>query len=532
MYIYIFIYEMGTKKYLNKKQRRSKKIKGGTFESLHHEASRGNVENVKKLINAGADKDAKDIKDQTPLHHAARNGKTEVVELLINLGANKEAKDVKGHTPLHYAVSYGNIDTVRFLIDSKADMEAKNDFEETSLHLAIDSGSIDIVRFLIDSKANVEAKTDEGNMLLHLAVTYRRRDITKFLINSGADLEARNNDGNTHLHLAADVGDADITKILIKLGADLEARNNDGNTPLHMAARTGEDEGVEEIADTTKILINSGADLEARNNNGNTPLHLAARSGDEEVVELLIQMEADIDAKDNDGNTPLALAKNREIRKKLIDQGANLLSVSDIKYPSTSIDTLEQVILQDSEIPKTVYDTITMEEMNVKEFLKKNKANKCFKYDNQYFLIDGLKIARNFLKNKKMISHNTYYKCKEVDTMKPSNIVKDPPLFLISKIIPLDFFLSMNDILGALKSDHQYFEIQKEGEAIVSSVTADVLLPGASYISANHCQAGKDSSIHKIAVIELHEQTKKQKIIAKQILLIKKKTLKKRKASK
>jgi ankyrin repeat protein len=523
---------MGTKKYLNKKQRRSKKIKGGTFESLHHEASRGNVENVKKLINAGADKDAKDIKDQTPLHHAARNGKTEVVELLINLGANKEAKDVKGHTPLHYAVSYGNIDTVRFLIDSKADMEAKNDFEETSLHLAIDSGSIDIVRFLIDSKANVEAKTDEGNMLLHLAVTYRRRDITKFLINSGADLEARNNDGNTHLHLAADVGDADITKILIKLGADLEARNNDGNTPLHMAARTGEDEGVEEIADTTKILINSGADLEARNNNGNTPLHLAARSGDEEVVELLIQMEADIDAKDNDGNTPLALAKNREIRKKLIDQGANLLSVSDIKYPSTSIDTLEQVILQDSEIPKTVYDTITMEEMNVKEFLKKNKANKCFKYDNQYFLIDGLKIARNFLKNKKMISHNTYYKCKEVDTMKPSNIVKDPPLFLISKIIPLDFFLSMNDILGALKSDHQYFEIQKEGEAIVSSVTADVLLPGASYISANHCQAGKDSSIHKIAVIELHEQTKKQKIIAKQILLIKKKTLKKRKASK
>jgi hypothetical protein len=299
-----------------------------------------------------------------------------------------------------------------------------------------------------------------------------------------------------------------------------------------MAARPGEDEGVEEIADTTKILINSGADLEARNNNGNTPLHLAARSGDEEVVELLIQMEADIDAKDNDGNTPLALAKNREIRKKLIDQGANLLSVSDIKYPSTSIDTLEQVILQDSEIPKTVYDTITMEEMNVKEFLKKNKANKCFKYDNQYFLIDGLKIARNFLKNKKMISHNTYYKCKEVDTMKPSNIVKDPPLFLISKIIPLDFFLSMNDILGALKSDHQYFEIQKEGEAIVSSVTADVLLPGASYISANHCQAGKDSSIHKIAVIELHEQTKKQKIIAKQILLIKKKTLKKRKASK
>lgn len=131
-----------------------------------------------------------------------------------------------------------------------------------------------------------------------------------------------------------------------------------------------------------------------------------------------------------------------------------------------------------------------------------------------------------------MISHNTYYKCKEVDTMKPSNIVKDPALFLISKIIPLDFFLSMNDILGALKSDHQYFEIQKEGEPIVSSVTAAVLLPGASYVSANHCQAGKDSSIHKIAVIELHEQTKKQKIIAKQILLIKKKTLKKRKASK
>ena len=525
---------MGTK-YLNKKQRRSKKIKGGTFESeypLHHEASRGNVENVKKLINAGADKDAKDVKGYTPLHYAAYNGKAEVVELLINLGANKDAKDVKGYTPLHYAASFGNIDTVRFLIDSKADIDAKNDIGETSLHLAIDMAKIDTIRFLIDSKANKEAKNDYGETSLHLAVGHHSLDILKILIKSGGDIKARNNDGNTPLHLAADEGLADITKNLINSGADLEARNNDGNTPLHMAARTGEDEGVKGIADTTKILINSGADLEARNNDGNTPLHLAARSGDDEVVELLIQMEADIDAKDNDGNTPLALAKNQEIRKTLIDQGADLLSVSDIKYRSTSIDTLEQVILKDSEIPKTVYDTITMEEMNVKEFLKKNKANKCFKYDNQYFLIDGLKIARNFLKNKKMISHNTYYKCKEVDTMKPSNIVKDPPLFLISKIIPLDFFLSMNDILGALKSDHQYFEIQKEGEAIVSSVTAAVLLPGASYVSANHCQAGKDSSIHKIAMIKLHDQTKKQKTIAKQILLIKKKTLKKRKASK
>ena len=67
-------------------------------------AIKGDIEAVKKHLDAGADVNAKD--DQfggTPLHHVTVKGHKEIVELLIAKGADVNVLDGGGYTPLDRA---------------------------------------------------------------------------------------------------------------------------------------------------------------------------------------------------------------------------------------------------------------------------------------------------------------------------------------------------------------------------------------------------------------------------------------------
>ena len=44
---------------------------------------------------------------QTALHYAAKQGNTEIVKLLLDNGANKEAEDFINRTPIYLACEYG-----------------------------------------------------------------------------------------------------------------------------------------------------------------------------------------------------------------------------------------------------------------------------------------------------------------------------------------------------------------------------------------------------------------------------------------
>ena len=55
---------------------------------LLNAAERGDIDKVKHLINEGADVNAKDVYEKTPLHWAAEKGHKEIVEILLKKGAN------------------------------------------------------------------------------------------------------------------------------------------------------------------------------------------------------------------------------------------------------------------------------------------------------------------------------------------------------------------------------------------------------------------------------------------------------------
>ena len=72
----------------------------------------------------GANINAKDRKESTPLHLALIYGWKNIVETLLENGADINAKDIRGQTPLHCSASQDSVEIAEFLIE--------NDFRSTN----------------------------------------------------------------------------------------------------------------------------------------------------------------------------------------------------------------------------------------------------------------------------------------------------------------------------------------------------------------------------------------------------------------
>ena len=67
---------------------------------------------VEYLISKGANIEAKDNDDQTPLHWASKHGNTNVVKYLVSKGANKTTRDKDGKIPCDLA----DTDEIRIIL--------------------------------------------------------------------------------------------------------------------------------------------------------------------------------------------------------------------------------------------------------------------------------------------------------------------------------------------------------------------------------------------------------------------------------
>jgi ankyrin repeat protein len=120
-----------------------------------------NIEEVKMLIAAGAELDARDkYVGLTPLHRAAANGHTEIAKLLIAAGAEPDARNSFGWTPLHAAASNGRTETAKLLIDAGAELDAMDNDGWTPLHAAALYGRTETVSLLIDAGADILSAFD------------------------------------------------------------------------------------------------------------------------------------------------------------------------------------------------------------------------------------------------------------------------------------------------------------------------------------------------------------------------------------
>ena len=98
---------------------------------------------VEAIIAAGADVNAQDKEDCTPLMHAARNATPAIIETLISVGADINVQDKSGMTPLmHAAAGTRNPKVIEILLISGADAKLRSYAGKTAFDYPLGNKSV------------------------------------------------------------------------------------------------------------------------------------------------------------------------------------------------------------------------------------------------------------------------------------------------------------------------------------------------------------------------------------------------------
>lgn len=84
------------------------------------------------------------------LLQAAMDGDISAVRSAIEAGANVNARDLNQSTPLHLAATIAEIELIRLLIEKGADILAKNVSQQTPLEVAQTNGQHEVAAILSD----------------------------------------------------------------------------------------------------------------------------------------------------------------------------------------------------------------------------------------------------------------------------------------------------------------------------------------------------------------------------------------------
>ena len=240
------------------------------------------VREVETMLGRPQDPNTKDPETKHPAFSvAASRGNLQLVQLLLEAGADKNIKSADGLTPLHLAVRYGHLEVARFLVEIGVEKDAETSAGCTALQLAAGSGQRELVEILMAAGANKDAAEEHGWTALHFAAGSGDLEVARLLVHAGASKDAAGEAGSTALHLAASNGHVKVVEFLLEAGAS-DAATTSGFTALSLAASHGEVEVV-------RFLIESGVNRDAETTRGSTALHLAAINGHIEVVRLLVK---------------------------------------------------------------------------------------------------------------------------------------------------------------------------------------------------------------------------------------------------
>jgi len=301
---------------------------------------------------------------------ASRNGRLENVKKLLDLGANIEGKSTNGNTALSLACMYGHEHVASFLLDRDANIDALNIYNLSALYLACRNANVEAARLLLarganvdlgdppilaaiqdsheeeeqmdcrlqlvcllaDHNANLKAVDEDGLTALMLAIRYSQAAVIEFLLDRDANIDELNNDNESALYLACFYANVEAARLLIARGANVDL----GDPPILAACRSVHKDDRAEVDMSTfwarrllvvQLLADNNANLNAVNVAGNTALMIASHYNRAAIIELLLNRHVDIDALNNHNLTALNMAcywASVESARLLLEHGANV----------------------------------------------------------------------------------------------------------------------------------------------------------------------------------------------------------------
>ncbi len=302
---------------------------------LQWAAFRGDVDEAKRLIAAGADVNATNNYGINAMLLAADIASTELIQLLLKHGVDPETANADGETPLHLVARAGNIEAARALLKAGAKVDPREKFgEQTPLMWAVVRRHPAMVDFLLEQGADVNARSavrdyqrvataesrakslDRGGFTpLLYAARENCRECVDVLLRHGADVNLPDPSGVVPMVIAMINGNTDIARRLIEAGADVNQWDIYGQAPLHVAiANMGGGRNVNPLDadhpqqtsgdELVQMLIERGANpnqqtyfrpaVRGGGGRGTTPFLVAVGTGDLDLVKQLVARGANV----------------------------------------------------------------------------------------------------------------------------------------------------------------------------------------------------------------------------------------------
>ncbi|XP_073962846.1 transient receptor potential cation channel subfamily A member 1-like isoform X2 [Choristoneura fumiferana] len=306
------------------------------------------IEEVERLLNAGANPNATCRLGLVSACHMAALAGGDAMALLLRFGAEKHRLDRLGRTPLHLATWAGNSRQVAIMLDFPEDMQERVESDMSSGTEEDVKRLCQVVRQMVNVRCDLgevqtllpktwkdnldhECKDIDGSLPLfqpgwtplHVASSCARRHCTRLLLAAGADPNICDVMGRTPLDVAGSAlyydqdvkadNFVDVMRLILKAKGMFYTMKEKGvnhvDTPLHTAVLLESKEGIE-------LLLDAGAAVSCLNSSGLTPLHVCIKKELEEPLQVLASYEyqnADpmstmVDVKDGEGHTVLQAA--------------------------------------------------------------------------------------------------------------------------------------------------------------------------------------------------------------------------------
>jgi uncharacterized protein len=166
-------------------------VPGGATEPSGHEnlmdaVHAKNMDDIRRLLAAGASVNDADAQGYTPLHMAAAGGLTEACALILDKGADVNRVTVDGITPLHNASMSGNAETAELLIKRGAHVMAQDNNGMTPLHTAALMGNTPVAEVLLKNGADINFMNTNLWTPLRVADYGKQAEMRKWLLAHGA----------------------------------------------------------------------------------------------------------------------------------------------------------------------------------------------------------------------------------------------------------------------------------------------------------------------------------------------------------
>jgi bla regulator protein blaR1 len=165
-------------------------------EALLRASQVGDIANISRMLDAGANVNAVLAGDGSPLIAAARGGHLEATRLLLDRGGDPNLPVRGDGNPLIMAARKGHIELVALLLDRGAASDQVVPGDENALIQASTNGHLDVVKLLVGHGANVNARVwvdptpwqpnGEWRTPLTVARQNRHEAVFAFLLSAGA----------------------------------------------------------------------------------------------------------------------------------------------------------------------------------------------------------------------------------------------------------------------------------------------------------------------------------------------------------